>query len=72
MKLHMIFKFSAVRIAQHKKDSEISLFNKVLSEHKIFTVPVGYYFRNGILMRKWRPADVPADADWSVKQQIVF
>ena len=23
-------------------------------------------------MHKWRPADVPADADWSVKHQIVL
>ena len=23
-------------------------------------------------MCKWRPADVPADADWSVKHQIVL
>ena len=60
-------------IAQQKKDSEIySLFNKALSEDEIFTVFVGYCFRNGVLMRKWRPADVPADADWSVKHQIVL
>ena len=60
-------------IAQQKKDSEIySIFNKALSEDEIFTVPVGYYFRNGVIMRKWRPADVPAVADWSVKHQIVL
>ena len=60
-------------IAQQKTDSEIySLFNKLLYEDEIFTVPVVYYFRNGVLMRKWRPADVPADADWSVKHQIVL
>ena len=23
-------------------------------------------------MRKWRPADVPADEDWSLKHQIVL
>ena len=69
----MIFKCSLVRIAQQKKDSEVySLYNKALSEDEIFTVPVGYYFRNGVLMRKWRPADVPANADWSVKHQIVL
>ena len=37
-----------------------------------FVLSVGYYFRNGVLMRKWRPVDVPADADWSVKHQIVL
>ena len=60
-------------IAQQKKDSETySLLNKALCEDEIFTAPVGYYFRNGILMRNWRLADVPADADWSVKHQIVL
>ena len=60
-------------IAQQKKHPEIySLLNKTLSQDEIFTVPVVYYFRNGVLMRKWRPADVPADADWSVKHQIVL
>ena len=43
-----------------------------MSEDESFTVPVGYYFRNGVLISKWRPADVPADADWSVKYQIVL
>ena len=40
-------------IAQQKKESKIySLFNKALSEDEIFTVPVGFYFRNGVFMRK--------------------
>ena len=43
-----------------------------MSEDEIFRVPVGYYFQNEVLMRKWRPADVPAEADWSVKHQIVL
>ena len=60
-------------IAQKKKDPEIcNLFNKALSEDEIFTVPVRYYFRNGVLMCKWRPANVPADAGWTVKHQIVL
>ena len=75
MKHHMIFKFFSREnlIAQQKKHPEIySLFDKTLSQDEIFTVPVGHYFRNGVFMRKWRPADVPADADWSVKHQIVL
>ena len=45
--------FSRENLIQQKKDSEIySLFNKALSEDEIFTVSVGYYFRNGVLMRK--------------------
>ena len=33
--------------------------------------PVCYYINNGILMRKWRPLDIPADHEWSVIHQIV-
>ena len=58
----MIFNFFSRKnlIAQQKKDPEVySLFNKALSEDEIFTVPSGYFFRNRVLMLKWRPADVP-------------
>ena len=42
--------------AQQKKDPEIySLSDKALPEEDIFTVPVGNYFKNGVLMCKWRP-----------------
>ena len=33
--------------------------------------PVGFYYHGGILMRKWRPSDISADSEWSVKYQIV-
>ena len=61
-------------IAQQKKDHEIySLFNKVLSEDEILKFFYDIIFEMGVLIRKWRPAaDVPADADWSVKHQIVL
>ena len=60
-------------IAQQKEDSKIyGHLNKALPKDEILIVPVGYYFRNGVFMRKWRPADVPADADCSVKHQIVL
>ena len=59
-------------IAQQKKDYPIySLCNKALSEVEFFTIPVGYYLRNRVLMRKWRPADIQTGADWTVKHQIV-
>ena len=34
-------------------------------------VPVCYYVKNGILMRKWLPPDVSADDEWTVNHQIV-
>ena len=31
----------------------------------------GYYFwKNGILMRKWRPPDIPASQEWKVIDQV--
>ena len=33
--------------------------------------PVCFYTKNDVLMRKWRPSDVPADDEWAVKYQIV-
>ena len=34
-------------------------------------VPVCFYVKNDILVRKWRPPDVSADDEWTVNQQIV-
>ena len=43
---------------QHS-DPEISpLFERALDENEISQVPVCYYVKNDILMRKWRPPDV--------------
>ena len=57
---------------QHS-DSEISpLFERALDEKEISQVPVCYYVKNGILMRKWRPPDVSAEDEWTVNHQIVI
>lgn len=32
----------------------------------------GVYWRDGILMRKWRPPDCPTSEDWSLVEQIVI
>ena len=34
-------------------------------------VPVCYYVRNDILMRKWCPLDVSANDEWTVNQIVV-
>ena len=48
------------------------LYLKGLSmENEISQVPVCYYVKNDILMRKWRPPDVSADDEWTVNQPIV-
>ena len=46
---------------QHS-DPEISLlFERALDDNEMSQVPVCYYVKNDILMRKWRPPDVSAD-----------
>ena len=59
-------------IQEQQTDPEISkLIFKALPEDEISQVPICYYIKNGILMRKWRPYDVPADDEWAVYHQIV-
>ena len=56
---------------QHS-DPEIStLFERALDEKEISQVPICYYVKNDILMRKWRPPDVSAEDKWTVNHQIV-
>ena len=59
-------------ISEQKNDPELaSLFKLVLTPVERDKVPTGYYVRNGVLMQKWRPPNVPASAEWSVLHQIV-
>ena len=59
-------------IQEQQTDPEISkLIFRALPEDEISQVPMCYYIKNGILMRKWRPYDVPADDKWAVYYQIV-
>ena len=56
---------------QHS-DPEISpLFDRALDENEMSQVPVCYYVKNDILMRKWRPPDVSADDERTVNQIVV-
>jgi His(2)-Cys(2) zinc finger. len=60
-------------ILAQENDPEISsLFGFVLPEDELDKVPKGYLVKHGVLMRKWRPANVPATEDWSVVYQIVL
>ena len=60
-------------ILEQLKDSTRScLFQNTVSEDEISSVPCCYYKKNGVLMRKWRPPDVPSDAEWAVKHQVVL
>ena len=59
-------------IQEQQTDPEISkLIFRALPEDEISQVPMCNYIKNGILMRKWRTFDVPADDEWAVYHQIV-
>ena len=57
---------------EHHNDPEISLlFYKAVSETDLAQDPICFNIRNGILMRKKRSPEVPADDEWAVNRQIV-
>ncbi|XP_047485268.1 uncharacterized protein LOC125036565 [Penaeus chinensis] len=59
-------------IEAQKSDHTLNhLFRLVLSDEELVKEQTGYYVKNGILMRKYRPSDEPAWNTWSVLYQIV-
>ena len=56
---------------QHNDPEILPLLERALDEKEIDQVPVCFYVKNGILMRKWRPPDVSAEDEWTVDHQIV-
>ena len=59
-------------LKEQQTDPQLSSLNeRAVSEEEALTVPVCYYKKAGVLMRKWRPADVPADEVWKEVHQIV-
>eukprot|EP00066_Takifugu_rubripes_P025346 XP_011614612.1 PREDICTED: uncharacterized protein LOC105418111 [Takifugu rubripes] len=59
-------------IMEQSNDAEIAkLREDALSEDEIARVPVGYYLKDKVLMRKWHPPDIPASEDWAVVHQVI-
>ena len=59
-------------ISEQENEPELApLFKLILPPVELDKVPVGYYVRNGVLMRNWRPPNVPASEEWSVVHQVV-
>ena len=59
-------------IKDQQVDPELSVIAQhALSEKEAANHPVCYFLKADVLMRKWRPPDVPATADWKVTYQIV-
>ena len=59
-------------IREQNSDPDVScLFARSVDECDVSRDPMCFYTKNDVLMRKWRPSDVPADDEWAVKHQIV-
>ncbi|KAJ8049035.1 hypothetical protein HOLleu_01585 [Holothuria leucospilota] len=58
---------------QQQHDEELQpLIAGALTEDESKDVPVCFYFKNNVLMRKWRPPDAPLDEEWRIYHQIVL
>ena len=59
-------------ILDQENDPEISnLIQRAVGENEVNTKPVCFYKQDGVLLRKWRPPEVPANEEWKVVNQIV-
>ena len=47
------------------------LFQKAVTPEEAALEPICFYLKNGVLMRKFRPPQMPADEDWPEQNQIV-
>ena len=55
---------------QHS-DPVILLFQKAVSGRDLAQDPICFNIKNGILGRKWRSPEVPADDEWAVNHPVV-
>jgi len=51
---------------QTKDPDTMRLASKILPLEEVNKVPISFYMKDGVLMRKWRPPDVPVVDDWIV------
>ena len=56
---------------QHNETKILPLLERAFDEKEIDQVPVCFYVKNGILIRKWSPPDVSAKDEWTVNHQVV-
>ena len=59
-------------IADQESDQEVNqLAQFAVSEEEAGRQAQCFYLKSGVLMRKWRPRDAPADEEWQVVHQII-
>ncbi|XP_071490828.1 uncharacterized protein [Diadema antillarum] len=66
-----VFSQPALIKAQMEDEELLKLRESALTVDEAKGVPECLYVKSGVLMRKWRPPDRPADEDWTVVDQIV-
>ena len=60
-------------IKEQEMDADLScLTEEAVDEEEATRYGNCFYFKSGVLMRKWRPPDIPASDDWQVVHQIVL
>ena len=66
-------KFSRSSLIEQQNADPVlkKLAQTACSEEEAKGVPECYYVKSGVLMRKWRPTQKPADEEWSIVHQIV-
>jgi len=67
-------KFSREQLIKAQEDDvELRpLMNDAVGENEVHKYANCFYRQSGVLMRKWRPPDVPANEDWQISHQIVL
>ena len=68
---HDLLSRSQLYKEQHNDPEILPLLVRAFDNKDLDQVPVCFYVKNGILMRKWRPPDVSAEDEWTVNHQIV-
>ena len=60
-------------VREQESDEEVTKLAKyAINETEASQEGQCFYWKSGVLMRKWRPRDVPADEEWTVVHQIVM
>lgn len=67
-----VFEKRSTLIEDQSADPSLhNLFSHVLTESELSELPIGYYIKSGVLMRKWSPSDSSPGQEWNERHQIV-
>ena len=59
-------------IAEQHEDPEVSpIFSRSVRESEVSQNPTCYFTKNEVLMKMWRPPDVPTEEELAVQYQII-